>query len=33
MNPYSLEDQEELIEIGAIDEYDSAYFQGYLAKA
>ena len=30
MNPYVLEDQEELIEIGAMDEYDSAYFEGYL---
>jgi hypothetical protein len=32
MNIYTLEDQEGLIEDGTIDEYDSAYFQGYLAE-
>ncbi len=30
MNIYSMEDQDELIEIGAIDEYDSALMVGYL---
>ena len=33
MNLYSLEEQEELIEIGAINEIDSAFMQGYLAVA
>ncbi len=33
MNIYSLEEQEELIEIGAIDEVDSAFMQGYLTVA
>jgi|TARA_Y100000310_G_scaffold343710_1_gene452655 hypothetical protein len=31
MNLYSLEEQEELIEFGNIDEIDSAFMQGYLA--
>jgi len=30
MNIYSMDDQEELIEIGAINEYDSALMIGYL---
>jgi hypothetical protein len=33
MNIYSLEDQEKLIEDGTIDEYTSAYMEGYLAEA
>jgi hypothetical protein len=30
MNIYSMEDQEELIEIGALDEVDSAFMMGYM---
>jgi hypothetical protein len=30
MNIYCIEDQEELVEIGAIDEIDSAFMVGYL---
>jgi|SaaInlV_200m_DNA_2_1039689.scaffolds.fasta_scaffold139226_2 hypothetical protein len=33
MNIYSLEDQEKLVEEGVIDEYASAYMEGYLAEA
>ena len=33
INIYSLEDQETLIEMGAIDEYESAFMEGYLAEA
>jgi hypothetical protein len=32
MNIYSLENQEALIEMGAIDEYGSAFMEGYLAE-
>ena len=31
LNIYTLEDQEKLIEYGIIDEYGSAFMEGYLA--
>lgn len=33
MNIYNLEDQERLIEDGTIDEYGSAFMEGYMAEA